>query len=88
MCEAKKNRAGDMVGELVDLSAPEDRGADVVEAKKRRTGDVAGGKRRLQRQVKTATVAIIRADMVWMTILAGKHSFAHQQCPGAHRASR
>ena len=40
-----------------------DRGADIVEAKKRRTGDVAGGKRCLRRQVKTATVENVKTDI-------------------------
>ena len=65
MWEAKKKGEVDVPIEPMDLSAPDINvvdewmdvnAADVVETKKRRAGDVAGGKGRLRRQVKTATI--------------------------------
>ena len=43
--------------EVMDQEAPEDRGADKAHAKKRRTGKVVVGRRRLRSQLKSVSGA-------------------------------
>ena len=53
--DAEMRRDDDMVSELMDPRAPEDRGADKTHAKKKGTGKVVVGRRRLRSQLKSVS---------------------------------
>ena len=55
--DAEMRRDDDMVSELVDPRAPEDRGADKTHAKKKGSGKVVVGRRRLRRELKNVSGA-------------------------------